>query len=66
MSQKETIKALKESRDAMAGTIEANRRGMESLKTIAATKEETIVILINKLREAELEALKWHPTASAA
>lgn len=64
-SQKETIKALKESLDSMEGTISAKNRGMDSLKAITETKEEVIVILINKLEEAELEALKWHSVAQA-
>ena len=58
-SQKETIEALKGSLDSMEGTIAAKNQGMSSLNTIAETKEEIIIILINKLEEAELEALKW-------
>jgi len=58
-SQKETIEALRETIEAMEGTIAAKNQGMASLNTIAETKEEIIVILINKLEEAELEALKW-------
>ena len=58
-SQKETIEALKVSVDSMAGTIAAKNQGMASLKTIAETKEEVIIVLINSLEEAELEALKW-------
>jgi hypothetical protein len=65
VSQKETIEALKGSLDSMEGTIAAKNKGMASLTTIAETKEEVIIILINKLEEAELEALKWHTMAHA-
>jgi hypothetical protein len=58
-SQKETIEALKGSLNSMEGTLAAKNQGMASLKTITETKEEIIVILINSLEEAELEALKW-------
>ena len=64
-SQKETIEALKGSLDSMEGTIAAKNQGMSSLTTIAETKEEIIIILINKLEEAELEALKWHTMSLA-
>jgi len=64
-SQKETIEALRETIEAMEGTIAAKNQGMASLNTIAKTKEEIIVILINKLEEAELEALKWHTMSLA-
>ena len=63
--QKSTIEALRESQDAMAGTIVAKNQSIASLTTIAETKEEVIVILMNKLEEAELEALKWHIMAQA-
>ena len=58
-SQNTTIEALKESLNSMEGTLTAKNQGMASLKTIAETKEEIIIILINQLEEAELEALKW-------
>ena len=65
VSQKETIDELRKSRDAIAGTIAAKNQSIASLTTIAETKEDIIVILINKLEEAELEALKWHTMAHA-
>ena len=49
----------------MEGTLAAKNQGMASLNTIAETKEEIIIILINKLEEAELEALKWHTMSLA-
>jgi len=61
VSQKSTIEALRESQDAMAGTIAAKNQSIASLTTIAETKEEVIVILMNKLEEA----LKWHALAQA-
>ena len=64
-SQNTTIEALKESLSSMEGTISAKNQGMASLKTVAETKEEIILILINQLEEAELEALKWHTMSLA-